>query len=311
MGVKKNSAVIDIQKMATSECITDVCDKKWCRDNAARWMPDAFDILFEAMSGAITVQLDALSPDFLRTILSQSIEDEHTVDMHVDNAISLGIDGKFSDLEPTSDPGLLIAGLSSDGCSTLDRGKRDLWERWGFVEDVDFAPWRPEYVLFRASQTTLSASHISSPSTTFETAGQMTLDRQMATGVAVSLMTDKVNNKPFKDAKLFFSFAAKTEPWEFGKRKALASILNALTRITEGHQMSGWLKRKRASRRHSSSTTEWTYPPLGPCQPPWSGGIHVTLGKNTWHSVLRCTIGMSEDPTSGASPVMVSVITAW
>lgn len=96
-------------------CVTGpnaTCVRDWCRENASNWMPEVFDILDKA-NDTLTIQIDALSPDFLGTILQQSISDERVVDMHVENCASLGLDGKFTSNKLSVRPSIIIAGLYS------------------------------------------------------------------------------------------------------------------------------------------------------------------------------------------------------
>lgn len=93
-------------------CVTGpdaTCVRDWCRENAADWMPEAFDIL-DNTKDELTLQIDALSPDFLDTILHQSISDEHVIDLHVENSAALGLDGKFR-VKRLLASSIIIAGL--------------------------------------------------------------------------------------------------------------------------------------------------------------------------------------------------------
>lgn len=291
-------------------CVTGpnaTCVRDWCRENAVQWMPEAFDII-EKTNTDLEIQMDALSPDFLRTVINQTISDEQVVEMHVENCAALGLDGKFTASEMVIKPCIIIAGLySKNSDEPIDAEK---WERWGFIEDDDFGGWSPRYVVFTPLETgKYRMSRVSRPTnTTTDTLGGI-VSKEEAISIASNIMSNSMQNVSFMYAKLFFSFKGITAPWSFKKRKGLAAILNTVTRMTDEDAFAGagWLIKTHPSWQES----EWRYPPLGPRQPAWVGAVHVTCGHYVWHSVMHCSVRISEDPNQLNHPIIVEIITTW
>lgn len=272
-------------------CVSASCDHKWCRANAATWMPQVFDIL-DQRNPEVEVQLDALTPEFLPVILDDEHEDI------VNECTARGVDGTFTSAGHFARPHIIVAGLYSKD-KELDAATEEDWEQWKFTA---VSRWRPTYMAFYPWGSKYIMSRMSTPSTLMVMPHDPAITREEAIDVAASLMTGSTPN--FRSPKLFFSFSMRTKPWTGKKRGALAGLLNALTRRSP-EDTCCWL-----TRAHTGpEEMQWQYPMLGPQQPAWVGAVHTVLGQHVWHSAMHCNIRISEERKK--SPVYISIVTTW
>ena len=262
-----------------TSCVSSPGDRDWCRENAARWMPQVFDIL-DQPSPEIEMQMDALTPEFLPIVLGDQARD---------------VDGVFKAVGYAARPYIVVAGLYSTD-KTMDAAAEDDWEQWKFTIN---GHWRPTYMAFYPWGNRYIMSRMAIPTKLMVMPHDQVVSRDEAVSVAASLMSKNLRN-----AKLFFSFSLCTEPWAAKRRKGLAEVLNALTRKT-AEDACCWLTRTHPR----PDETQWQYPTLGPQQPVWAGAIHASLGPYVWHNALNCNIRMSEERKK--SPVHINIMTTW
>jgi hypothetical protein len=185
----------------------------------------------------------------------------------------------------------------------MDKDVAKRWENWDFVNDSNFGKWTPKYTIFSVDSSAMyRMSNTRHP--TLPGIRDFFLPKTEAMWIASNMMSNSLLNVSFKNAKMFFTFQFATKPWPYDKRKALASVLDSLTRRKE-EDLCSWLTKTHPSVRES----EWHYPTLGPQQPVAIGAVHVRSAKLQWHSVLHCSITMSDSITDSA--LIIKITTSW
>ena len=197
----------------------------------------------------------------------------------------------------------------------MNKETEEKWEQWGFINHDDFGSWTPRYIVFTPkTDDQYGMSRISDALTLINpiltsSSSASSLSRSEAIDVAANLMSNSMPTISIANSKLFFSFQTKTEPWLYEKRKDLASTLNIMTRKTDEDYFcgQGWLIKSHPA----PSESIWTFPPLGPLQKSWIGAVHLSMSDYVWHSIMKCSIQISEDPALTHSPIFINITTTW
>lgn len=286
------------------KCAWAPSDRAWCRTEAYKWAPFAFDILevvnTEKFAG-LGFHIDVLSEHFLRCALQGHIDDDHVVDMHVECCKAVGFHGPLGigmvmgktrhEIASAEEGGEISASIIVYG---LEKAKaerlREDWETWSTDEAVAvvISPYKmsPGMFLFGASK---------------DDKPKGTINRQEGIDLLARLMNGELG---LAESRLFYKFTARTEPWPWAKRKQLSSVLRA---VSSALPSATW----------DPDKGEFLLPPMGPQTRPEVGNVHVTLevnnpsGEITWESAMATKITVDEKELNKDLPVKIEVVTTW